>query len=130
MGFHEAKINNLDSVTIWGNGSPKREFLYVDDMARASIYIMNIDKKVFDKQTTSMCSHINVGSGTDLTIRELANIIKETVDFKGKINFDPNKPNGTPRKLLENQRIDNLGFKPQISLRDGLSRTYEDYLKI
>ena len=128
--FHEAKINNLDSVTIWGNGSPKREFLYVDDMARASIYIMNIDKKVFDKQTTSMCSHINVGSGTDLTIRELANIIKETVDFKGKINFDPNKPNGTPRKLLENQRIDNLGFKPQISLRDGLSRTYEDYLKI
>jgi len=127
--FHEAKINNLPNVTIWGTGTPKREFLYVDDMARASIYLMNIDKNTYDKQTSSMCSHINVGSGKDLAIRELAETIKEVVDFKGGINFDLTKPDGIPRKLLDSKLINSLGFKPEISLKDGLIKTFQDYIK-
>jgi len=127
--FYEAKINNLPNVTIWGTGTPKREFLYVDDMARASIYLMNIDKNTYDKQTSSMCSHINVGSGKDLAIRELAETIKEVVDFKGGINFDLTKPDGIPRKLLDSKLINSLGFKPEISLKDGLIKTFQDYIK-
>ena len=126
--FHKAKMNNLPSVSIWGTGTPKREFLYVDDMARASIHIMNLDKKTFEKHTSSMCSHINVGSGRDLTIKELAETIKEVIGYKGKINFDPIKPNGVSRKLLDSGRINKLGFKPQISLREGLIKTYQDYI--
>ena len=127
--FHKAKINNLPNVTIWGTGTPKREFLYVDDMARASIYLMNLDKNIYDKQTSSMCSHINVGSGKDLAIKELAETIKEVVGFKGGINFDPTKPDGIPRKLLDSKLINSLGFKPEISLKDGLIKTYQDYIK-
>lgn len=126
--FHNAKINNLQNVTIWGTGKAKREFLHVDDMARASIHIMNVEKKIYDKQTTEMCSHINVGSGKDLTIKELAEIIKEVVGFKGNINFDTNKPDGTKRKLLDCKRLNNLGFQAQISLNDGLVKTYHDYI--
>ena len=128
--FYEAKINNLPVVTIWGTGKPKREFLYVDDMARASIYLMNIDKNIYYKQTSTMCSHINVGSGEDLTIKELAETIKEVVDFKGKIYFDPTKPDGISRKLLDSKLINSLGFKPEISLKYGLIKTYQDYIKI
>ena len=127
--FHEAKINNLSNVTIWGTGKPKREFLYVDDMARASIHLMNIDKKTFSKHIYPMCSHINAGSGNDLTIKELAEIIKEVVDYKGEINFDPTKPDGSPRKFLDCKRINNLGFKTEISLKDGLIKTYKEYIK-
>ena len=127
--FHEAKINNLPSVTIWGTGKPKREFLHVDDMARASIYLMNIDKKNYDGQTSSMCSHINAGSGIDLSIKELAETIKEVVDFKGEINFDLTKPDGSLRKFLDSKRINILGFKPEISLKEGLIKTYQDYIK-
>ena len=127
--FHEAKINNLPRVTIWGTGTPKREFLYVDDMARASIHLMNLDKKNYDEQTSSMCSHINVGSGIDLSIKKLAEIIKEVVDFKGKINYDLTKPDGSPRKFLDSKRINNLGFKPEISLKEGLIKTYQDFIK-
>jgi GDP-L-fucose synthase len=127
--FHEAKIKNLDSVTIWGTGTPKREFLYVDDMARASIYLMNIDKKIFNEQISTVCSHINVGSGEELSIKEVAEIIKEIVGFKGKTNFDPSKPDGSPRKFLDNERINNLGFKPEISLRQGLFKTYQNYIE-
>ena len=127
--FHKAKINNLPNVTIWGTGTPKREFLYVDDMARASIYLMNLDKNIYDKQTSSMCSHINVGSGRDLAIKELAETIKEVVGFKGGINFDPTKPDGIPRKLLDSKLINSLGFKPEISLKNGLIKTYQDYIK-
>jgi len=127
--FHEAKINNLPNVTIWGTGKPKREFLYVDDMAKASILLMNIDKKIYDKHTSSMCSHINVGSGDYLSIKELAETIKEVVGFKGKINFDMSKPDGTLKKLLDSKRIKKLGFKPEISLKKGLIRTYQIYLK-
>jgi GDP-L-fucose synthase len=127
--FHEAKIKNLECVTIWGTGTPKREFLYVDDMARASIYLMNIDKKIFNEQIQSFCSHINVGSGEELSIKEVAEIIKEIVGFKGKTNFDPSKPDGSPRKFLDNERINNLGFKPEISLRQGLFKTYQNYIE-
>ena len=127
--FHEAKINNLKNVTIWGTGSPKREFLYVSDMARASIHIMNLDKNIYSKQTSSMCSHVNVGSGKDLAIKELAETIREVVGFKGGINFDLTKPDGIPRKLLNSELIKNLGFKPEISLKNGLIKTYQDYIK-
>ena len=127
--FHKAKINNLKNVTIWGTGTPKREFLYVDDMARASIYLMNLDKNIYSEQTSSMCSHVNVGSGRDLAIKELAETIKEVVGFKGGINFDLTKPDGIPRKLLNSELIKNLGFKPEISLKNGLIKTYQDYIK-
>ena len=127
--FHEAKINNTKSVTIWGTGKPKREFLYVDDMARASIHIMNTDKKTYYKQTLLMSSHINVGSGSDITIKELAELIKEVTEYKGSINFDSSKPDGTLRKFLDSQRINKLGFKSEISLKEGLTRSYQDYIK-
>ena len=128
--FHEAKINNLPKVTIWGTGKPKREFLFVDDMARASIHLMNIDKETYDKHTLSMCSHINVGSGKDLTIKELAEIIKEVVGFKGEIQFDSSKPDGNPRKFLDSEKIKKIGFKPETSLKEGLIKTYQDYIKL
>jgi GDP-L-fucose synthase len=127
--FHKAKIKNLESVNIWGTGTPKREFLYVDDLAQASIHIMNLDKKNYNEQITSESSHINVGSGKELSIKELAETIKEVIDFKGRINFDTNKPDGSVRKLLNSERINKLGFKPKIDLKEGLIKTYQDYLK-
>jgi GDP-L-fucose synthase len=127
--FHDAKINNLESVTIWGTGSPKREFLYVDDLAQASIYVMNLDKKIYDEKISSESSHINVGSEKELTIKELAETIKEVIDFKGTINFDPSKSDGSTRKLLNSERINKLGFKPKTDLKEGLIKTYQDYLK-
>ena len=126
--FHEAKINNLESVTIWGTGKSKREFLYVDDMANASIHVMSIDKKTYNEHTTSMCSHINIGSNKELSIKELAETIKEIVGFKGKINFDLTKPDGSHRKFLDSKRINNLGFKPELSLKEGLIITYQEYI--
>lgn len=128
--FHNAKINNLTNVSIWGTGKPKREFLHVDDMASASIHIMNIDKKIFYKNITPMCCHVNVGSGKDITIKELAETIKDVVDFKGVINFDTDKPDGVSRKFLDSQLINNFGFKAKLSLRDGLTKTYQEYIKI
>ena len=128
--FHNAKINKLINVTIWGTGNPKREFLYVDDMARASIFFINLDKKIYDEQISLMCSHINVGSGKDLTIKELAEIIKDVVGYKGKINFDPTKPDGNPRKFLDSKKIKNLGFNTYVSLKEGLIKTYQDYKKL
>ena len=103
--FHEAKINNLESVTIWGTGIPRREFLYVDDLAEASIYLMNLDKKTYVSKLSSLSNHINVGSGKELSIRELAETIKEVINFKGTINFDASKPDGSPRKLLDSEKI-------------------------
>ncbi len=125
--FHEAKINNFSNVTIWGTGNPKREFLYVDDMARAAIHIMSLEKKIYDSEITSNSSHINVGSGEEYSIKELALVIKEVVGFDGEINFDPSKPDGTKRKFLETKRLNNLGFKSEISLKEGLEMTYQDY---
>ena len=127
--FHKAKINNSSSVTVWGTGKPRREFLYVEDMARASIHLMNIDKKIYDKYTLPMCSHINVGSGEDITIKELAETIKEVVEFKVEINFYLSKPDGVSKKLLSSEKIFSLGFKPTTNLKKGLAKTYQDYLK-
>lgn len=127
--FHDAKIKNLPSVTIWGSGKPRREFLYVDDVAKASIFIMNLDKKIYDACTLNKYGHINVGSGEDITIRKLAELIKEVVDYKGKINYDLNKPDGTLLKSIDSKLINNLGFYPEVKLKDGLIKTYNDYLK-
>ena len=127
--FSEAKIKNLPHVTIWGTGNPKREFLYVDDMARASIHLMNLDKKKYEEHTSPTCSHINVGSGIDITVKELAENIKEVVGYNGNINFDPTKPDGSPRKFIDSKRIINLGFKHEVNLKDGLKKTYQDYIK-
>jgi len=128
--FHEAKVKNLSKVVIWGTGKPRREFLYVDDMARASIQIMNIDKKTYNENISPMSSHINIGSGSDLTIKELAEIIKEVVGYQGEINFDQTKPDGVPRKLLNIERLNKLNFKTFINLKDGLIKTYKDYVNI
>ena len=127
--FHNAKINNLSKVKIWGTGNSKREFLYVDDMAKASIHLMNLKKTTFDKFISPMSSHINVGSGKDLTIKKLAEEIRSVVGYKGKIHFDTNKPDGVPRKFLDSERINKLGFYPKINLKDGLVKTYKYYLK-
>ena len=128
--FHESKTKNLPYVTIWGTGKPRREFLYVDDMARACIHVMNIDKKIYDDNTLPMCSHINIGSGEDFTINELAEIIKDIVGYKGDIKFDLTKPDGTPRKFLDITKIKKLGFKTKISLKEGLIKTYKEYAKL
>jgi GDP-L-fucose synthase len=127
--FHEAKINNFKNVIIWGSGKAKREFLYVDDMAKASVNLMNLDKKTYNNKSSLTCSHINVGSSNDLAIKELAEIIKNVVGYKGKIIFDPTKPDGVSRKLLDSTLINDLGFKPKISLKEGLIKTYQAYIK-
>ena len=128
--FHEAKVKNLSKVIVWGTGTPKREFLYVDDMARAAVHMMNMDKKIYNEHISPMSSHINIGSSFDLTIKDLAKIIKEVVGYEGEINFDPTKPDGIPRKLLNSERLNNFHFKADIGLKDGLIKTYKDYIKI
>ena len=127
--FHEAKVNNLPKVSIWGTGKPKREFLYVDDLAKASIKIMNLNKKILDKCTHPMCSHINVGSGKEINIKELALLIKEVIAYKGKISFDKNKPDGIQRKYLNSKKIYDLGFYPETNLKKCLKKTYKNFLK-
>ena len=127
--FHEAKIKNLPKVILWGTGKPKREFLFVDDLARACVYIMNLNKNKYLKNIKPTISHINIGSGLDLTIKDLAIKIKEITQFKGAIEFDVNQPDGMKRKLLDSKRINEMGWKPEISLDQGLRITYEDYLK-
>jgi GDP-L-fucose synthase len=126
--FHEAKVNGAPSVAIWGTGTPKREFLYVDDMGRACVHVMNLDKETYDQHTEPMCSHINVGMGVDLTIKELAETIKAVVGYKGNIDFDPSKPDGSPRKLLDGRRLTRLGWGPQLDIKDGLVNAYDDFL--
>ncbi len=126
--FHEAKMNNEPEVVIWGSGSPMREFLYVDDMAAASVYVMNLDKIIYDKHTEPMLSHINVGFGSDVTIKALAQTISEVVGYQGGIGFDLTKPDGTPRKLMDSGRLNSLGWKAQVILKDGLALAYQDYL--
>ena len=125
--FHEAKMNNAPSVTIWGTGTAKREFLYVDDMARACIHVMNIDKKIYDQYTEPMCHHINIGSGVDLSIKELAQTIKTVVGYEGKIDYDSSKPDGSPRKFMNSRRLNSLGWQPKIMLKDGLMMAYRSY---
>jgi len=128
--FHEAKTNNLPYVNVWGSGTPKREFLYVDDMASASIHVMNLDKATYDKHTSEMCSHINVGSGKELTIKEVSESIKKIVGYEGQINFDLSKPDGSPRKFIDSKRLNSLGWQPTVNLSDGLIKTYRDFIKI
>lgn len=126
--FHEAKINNLPKVLIWGTGTPKREFLYVDDMASASIHIMNIEKSIYDMHTKPMQSHINIGYNDDVTIAELANLIAQTVGYEGDISFDKSKPDGAPRKLLDSRLLKIMGWQPKTSLQRGLQLAYDDFI--
>ena len=125
--FHEAKENDQKELLVWGSGKPKREFLYVDDLADACHFIMNISKKEYKSITTEMCSHLNVGFGTDISIKDLAYIISETVGYKGKIKFDPKKHDGTMRKLMDSSKIQSLGWKPKISLDEGICLAYKDF---
>jgi GDP-L-fucose synthase len=126
--FHEAKINGADHVVIWGTGIPKREFLFVDDMADASVYVMELDNAAYQAHTEPMQSHINVGIGQDVTIRELAETIMHTVGFQGELIFDASKPDGTPRKLLDVANLGGMGWTAQVGLAAGLKQTYEDFL--
>lgn len=124
LRFHQAKINGDREVLVWGSGEPKREFLHVDDMAAASIFVMGISKDDYQKQTSPMQSHINVGSGDDVSVAELAAIIAQIVGYEGQIVFDASKPNGSPRKLMNVDLLKGLGWKQQIDLTDGIRQTY------
>ena len=126
--FHEAKVGNSPEVVIWGTGTPRREFLYVDDMAAASIFVMDLDKVTYDSQTESMQSHINVGFGSDVTIAELAKAVGDAVGYEGKINFDVTKPDGSPRKWMNSSRLNNLGWKAKVDLTQGLQEAYQEFL--
>ena len=126
--FHEARVSHAPEVVIWGSGTPMREFLYVDDMAAASVYVMNLDKDKYDQHTEPMLSHINVGYGSDVTIKEVAQRIAEVVGYSGHIDFDRTKPDGTPRKLMDSSRLNSLGWQAQVHLKDGLTKAYQDYL--
>ena len=127
--FHEAKANNAPIVTTWGTGSPRREFLYVDDMAAASVHVMNLVKVTYDAHTQPMQSHINVGFGEDITIRELAEFVGKAVGYQGNIEFDTSKPDGTPRKLMDSSRLNALGWQAKVRLEEGLSAAYRDFLQ-
>jgi GDP-L-fucose synthase len=126
--FHEAKVNGAPEVAIWGSGSPKREFLYVDDMAAASVFVMRLDDATYQANTTPMCSHINVGFGSDVTIAEVARSISQAVGYQGEITFDTSKPDGPPRKWMDSGRLNALGWMAQVNLQNGLARAYQDFL--
>ena len=127
--FHEAKVNHAPSVTIWGTGTPKREFLYVDDMAAASVHVMNLPYSTYSQHTQPMLSHINVGCGHDITIRELAEKIARVIGYPGDISFDPTKSDGSPRKLMDSARLNALGWQAQVNLEAGLDKVYLDFLQ-
>ncbi len=126
--FHEAKLANASSVPIWGTGTPRREFLYVDDMAAASVHVMQLSKTIYDQHTTPMQSHINVGSGSDVTIAEVAQTIAQTVGYKGQIEFDMSKPDGAPRKWMDSSRLNALGWQAKVELKQGLAAAYQDFV--
>ncbi len=128
--FHEAKEQNSPEVMIWGTGTPMREFLYVDDMAAASVFVMEVDKQAYDQHTEPMQSHINVGFGSDVTIKELAETIGQVIGYQGKITFDTTKPDGTPRKLMNSDRLTKMGWKSTVGLVDGLKLAYQDFLAL
>ena len=127
--FHEAKLRDDKEVVVWGTGTPMREFLHVNDMASACIHVMKLDKAIYSEHTQPMMSHINVGTGIDCTIRELAETMKQVVGFEGKIVFDTTKPDGAPRKLMDVSRLERLGWKASVSLQDGLGMTYRWFLE-
>jgi GDP-L-fucose synthase len=122
--FHEAKANGAEQVAIWGSGTPRREFLYVDDMADACLYVMQLERETYEKHTPPQLSHINVGTGEDVTIREVAEIIRRVSGYEGRIAFDTSKPDGTPRKLMDSTKLASLGWRPRVQLADGISETY------
>jgi GDP-L-fucose synthase len=126
--FHEAMQNGASEVVIWGTGAPMREFLYVDDMADACLHVMELDHETYARNTRPMLSHINIGTGEDLTIRDLAVTIGEVVGYGGQITFDTSKPDGTPRKLMDVRRLQSLGWRPRVGLRDGLALAYQDFM--
>ena len=126
--FHEARERGAPSVTVWGTGSPKREFLYVDDMADACVYLLGLEEEKYEKLVAGLepCL-INIGMGKDISIRELALLVKEIVGFEGEIIFDSSKPDGTPQKLLDTSRMDKLGWQAKVTLRQGIEKTYSWY---
>jgi GDP-L-fucose synthase len=128
LRFHEAKVSQTPIVTIWGTGTPKREFLYVDDMAAASVHVMNLPKALYEQHTQPMLSHINLGCGDDVTILQVAQAVANTVGYTGLIQTDPTKPDGTPRKLMDSSRLTALGWQAQMVLEDGLKAAYQDFL--
>jgi len=128
--FHEAKIQKKDFVKIWGTGKPKREFLHVDDLAKASLFVMNLDKQIYESNVSQMSSHINIGSGQEFSIRELADIIKNIVGYSGRVIFDNTIPDGSPRKLVDTSLINKLGWKSSIMLNEGLKQTYRNFLSL
>ena len=126
--FYEAKVNAAPTVTIWGTGTPRREFLYVDDMAAASVHVMNLDLATFQAQTLPMQGHINVGFGDDITIGELAHLVSKAVGYQGSIDFDTTKPDGSPRKLMDSSRLNSLGWHAKVSLEEGLKVACKDFV--
>jgi GDP-L-fucose synthase len=128
LRFHEAKLAQAPSVAIWGTGTPRREFLYVDDLAAASLLVMQLPKALYDQHTQPMQSHINAGSGSDVTIANLANYVAQSVGYKGQITFDTSKPDGPPRKWMDSSRLQALGWTPQINLQQGLADAYQYFL--
>jgi len=125
--FHEAKINQVPHVVVWGTGAPMREFLYVDDMAAAGIHVMELNKATYDAHTEPMQSHLNVGSGSDMTIADLAHTMAKIIGYRGDIVFDVSKPDGTPRKLMDSSRIQGLGWQPEVNMETGLALAYSDF---
>ncbi len=126
--FHEAKLQGLHEVVIWGSGSPRREFLHVDDMAAASLFVLGLEKSAYQANTAAMLSHINVGSGDDITIADLAKLIAEVVNYEGQIVFDHSKPDGAPRKLMDVSLLARMGWHPSIALKDGIRNAYQWYV--
>jgi GDP-L-fucose synthase len=126
--FHEAKIANTPEVLIWGTGTPRREFLYVDDMAAASVFVMNLDRAIYDANTNPMISHLNVGFGGDITIAELAKKVANAVGYRGKTSFDISRPDGPPRKWMDSSKLNRLGWEPEFELEQGLKLAVSEYL--
>ncbi|QWE10856.1 GDP-L-fucose synthase [Polynucleobacter sp. es-EL-1] len=127
--FHEAKVANAPEVLIWGTGTPMREFLYVDDMAAACTFVMKLEKASYDEQVVPMQNHINVGYGSDITIADLAKTVAKAIGYQGHIAFDPSKPDGTPKKLMDSSRLNRMGWKPKVSLEQGLAIAYQEFLQ-
>ena len=125
--FHEAKVSGASQVSIWGTGTPRREFLYVDDMAAASVFVMNLPLATYQAHTNPMCSHINVGFGSDVTIAEVTQSIGQVVGYQGQITFDTTKPDGAPRKWMDSTRLNTLGWNAIFDLKKGLALAYADY---
>ncbi|MFY0659612.1 MAG: GDP-L-fucose synthase [Shimia sp.] len=126
--FHEAAQQGLDEVVIWGSGKPMREFLHVDDMAEASLFVLDLDRETYDANTDPMLSHINVGTGTDVSIMDLALMVADVTGFKGRVGNDPSKPDGTMKKLMDVSRLANMGWRARVTLEDGIAETYKWFL--